>query len=122
MTQNTLPQSQNEAWGFFGTIGHHAEPRKAWNLAIAAVANATDLPLDTARAFLDSRMGRHFADTVSNHLTDNEGDNEAAIAAAIREWMGWKISRRESRDTGIPAGLPTLIGYAIDAEIAEDAE
>jgi hypothetical protein len=117
----TLPQTQNAGWGFFGTISHHAEPQAAWNLAIAAISDATGLPLDTARAFLDSRQGRHFADSLANRLTDEATDNANAIAATVAEWMAWRITRRTSRDTGIPIGLPYLTGFALAAEIAEEA-
>lgn len=119
---NQIPASQNEAWGFFGTISNHAEPRAAWNLAMTIVAEATGCSLDEVRAFLDSRHGRHFADEVSNHMDDDASKNEAAIRAAAATWMGWKIGRRTSKDTGIPMGLPYLTGFVIDAGIHADAE
>ena len=44
-----------------------------------------------------------------------------AIDAAIARWMGWRIDRKTSRETGIPKGLPYLTGfanhYAIMAEL-----
>ena len=43
-----------------------------------------------------------------------------AIAASARRWMGWTISTRTARETGIPLGLPHLTGYAIHAEIEAD--
>ena len=36
---------------------------------------------------------------------------EAAIEATIGRWQGWRIGRRNSRDEGIPAGLPYLTGW-----------
>lgn len=72
------------------------------------------------RDFLDSRHGRHFADDVANGLWKGEA-LAPAIDAAIVRWMGWRIDRRMSRDTGIPQGLPYLTGlvehYAIMAEL-----
>ena len=35
-----------------------------------------------------------------------------AIDTAITRWMGWRIDRKTSRETGIPKGLPYLTGYA----------
>jgi len=75
------------------------------------------------RDFLDSRHGRHFADEVANGLACNLLLAEA-IDAAIARWMGWRISRRTSRETGIPAGLAYLTGFVLDegihAEAADD--
>src|SRR5437660_6660486 len=51
----TTPQTANPAWGFFGTIRHHAEPADAWNQALSAIAAATDCPTTAVRAFLDRR-------------------------------------------------------------------
>jgi len=73
--------------------------------------------------FLDSRMGRHFADDVVNNMTGCNIDSETAISSAIRRWQDWRISKRTERDEGIPAGLPYLTGwvqhYAITAAMAE---
>ena len=63
------------------------------------------------RDFLDSRMGRHFADDVAGALGCGVASSEAAIAAAIRKWQGWRISRAIEREDGIPAGLPYLTGW-----------
>jgi hypothetical protein len=72
------------------------------------------------RAFVDSRHGRHFADEVANHLHAS-AELRHAIAAATAIWMGWRIGRRISRETGIPAGLPYLTGFVLDAGIAAEA-
>ncbi|MFM2007257.1 MAG: hypothetical protein RLZZ09_2912, partial [Pseudomonadota bacterium] len=63
---NDIPSSTNEAWGFAGCLHEHAET--AWPLAMTAIAKATGEPLDSVRAFLDSRHGRHFGDDVHNGL------------------------------------------------------
>ena len=115
-----IPASQNEAWGFFGTITHHTEPRAAWALALTIVADATGCSLDEVRAFLDSRDGRHFADEVSAHMTRDVGQNEAAIRAATASWMAYRITRHNSKAMGIPAGLCHLVGQVIAAAIADD--
>ena len=54
----TIPATQNDAWGFWGTMGDHASV--AWPLAVRAVSDATGEDAEVVRAFLDSRFGRHF--------------------------------------------------------------
>ena len=44
-----------------------------------------------------------------------------AIAKTTAEWMGWRITQRTSRETGIPAGLPYLTGFVINEGIAAEA-
>lgn len=111
----TLPTA-NEAGGFFGTMRHHADPAEAWALALPAVAAATDATTDAARDFLDSRHGRHFADDVANGLFAGL-QLAAAIDVAVARWMSWTITHRNSREAGIPAGLPYLTGLVIHQEI-----
>jgi len=36
-----------------------------------------------------------------------------ATDAATRQWMGWTIDPRTSKDYGIPRGLPYLTGFVI---------
>lgn len=117
----TIPATQNPEWGFFGTITHHAEPQAAWALALPAIVAATGCSVDEVRAFLDSRHGRHFADEVAVHMTDDASRNSAAIDMAVDRWMRWTISPRTSEDTGIPVNLPYLTGFVLHAAIAADA-
>jgi hypothetical protein len=112
-----IPATQNETWGYFGTMKDHA--LAAWPLAMTAIAEATGEPLESVRLFLDSRHGRHFADDVRNRLL--EGLSLAdAIAAATRQWMAWTIGRQTSKDTGIPKGLPYLTGFVIHCAIEDE--
>ena len=118
MTQNSILPTENEAWGFWGTMGEQATA--AWPIAFAAIQHATGADDHAVRALLDSRHGRHFADEVGNHL--HAGASLAdAIAKATATWMAWRIGRRTSRDTGIPAGLPYLTGFVISEGIAAEA-
>ncbi|MCW5683556.1 MAG: hypothetical protein KIT85_04105 [Pseudolabrys sp.] len=112
--------SNNEAWGFFGTIRHHVDPEQAWPIAFKAIATATGCAGDGVRDFLDSRHGRHFADDVASRLFEGCGFAEA-IDAAVHRWMNWTIDRRTSRETGIPRGLPYLVGFVTDCEIVAEA-
>ena len=119
MANTSIPQTQNREWGFFGTISHHSDPERAWDIAVAFIAGTTGCSPDATRAFLDSRHGRHFADEVSNHLAAGQG-LASAINAAATTWMGWRVSARTAHETGIPRGLPYLTGYVLHAEIEAD--
>lgn len=115
---NQIPATQNEDWGFWGTMNENAQA--AWPCAMTAISDATYQPLESARVFLDSRHGRHFADHVLNQMLT--GNNvEQAIHAAVARWMGWTIGRVTSHDYGIPRGLPYLTGFVIHGEVAEEA-
>ena len=125
MTTPILP-TRNEARGFFGTLDRAgADAHQGWTAASAMIACATDAAPEGVRGFLDSRHGRHFADEVVG-LTLGGAGLEAAIEATIDRWMGWRIGRRTSRETGIPAGLAYLTGFVthyriLDEMDAEDA-
>lgn len=110
--------TQNDCWGFWGNLGEHAD--QAWPQAFGAVQTATGADPEAVRAFLDSRHGRHFGDTVRDGL--ERGENvPAAVASAVATWMGWTIGRVTSRDTGIPFGMPCLQGYVIQAGLEAEA-
>ncbi len=113
----TIPATQNDAWGFWGTMGDHASV--AWPLAVRAVSDATGEDAEVVRSFLDSRFGRHFADEVHSGLIFGQAVPDA-IAAATRKWMGWKIGRQTSREYGIPRGLPYLTGFVVHSGIVEE--
>jgi hypothetical protein len=118
MTQTAnIPASRNEGWGLYGTMNEHAEA--AWPLAMTAVAKATGESLDTVRAFLDSRFGRHYADSVLDAFDDSRSLTDA-IDAATRKWMGWTIDRHTSRNYGIPRGLPYLTGFVVHCGIIDE--
>jgi hypothetical protein len=121
MTDSTLT-TRNLDWGFYGTSAGFADAGDAWAKALAAVGKATGAAADGVRDFLDSRHGRHFADDVHNGIHAGL-PIAAAIDAAVTRWMGWTISRATSRETGIPKGLPYLMGFVTHFEIqAEQAD
>ena len=41
---NTILPTANIDWGFFGTLGDHADQTEAWNLAMPAIQLATGSP------------------------------------------------------------------------------
>jgi hypothetical protein len=114
-------QTNNEAWGFYGTIRHHADPAQAWPLAMRAIGEAAGCTDEAVRDFLDSRYGRHFADDVANGVFDGL-EMEAAIDAAIGRWMGWTTDGCMESELGIPRGLPYLTGLVTHYEIMAEIE
>ena len=117
-TANPIPSTENEAWGFFGSMRDNAE--RAWPIAMTAISDATCQPLESVRLFLDSRHGRHFSDDVRNQLLVGKTLKQA-IHAAITQWMGWTINRQTSKQYGIPRGLPHLTGFVIHCEVTEES-
>ena len=117
-TTTQIPATQNESWGFYGTMNEQAEA--AWPLAMTAISDATCQPLESVRTFLDSRHGRHFADDVQNGLYAGATLADA-IEQATARWMGWTIGRSTSKQYGIPKGLPYLTSFVIHCEIVEES-
>ena len=119
MSKPILP-SQNKSWGFFGTVSrfgfNNIDADAAWELAFQTIGKATSADDEDIRLFLDSRHGRHFADDVANELGKGHSLRDAIDAATAR-WMNWTISRRTSWHTGIPAELPYLTGFVLNAGI-----
>ena len=122
MTTTILP-TRNRAWGFWGTMARSensaADPAAAWETAFRSIAKATEATPEGVRDFLDSRLGRHFADDVANGLWKGEA-LEPAIDAAITRWMGWRIDRRTEREEGFPSGVPYLTGWVTHFQILDE--
>ena len=124
-----IPPSRNTDYGFYGAIT--ATPLRDrtsdafWTLAaarIAAAANcAGEVEMEGVRDFLDSRMGRHFADGVIDRMARG-APAEHALDGTVADWRRQRISRATGRDTGIPAGLPALIGWVQHFAIRAEAE
>jgi hypothetical protein len=110
MTTTILP-SRNTEWGYWGTIGRiendpAADTAEAWEIASRRIAEVTTASPEGVRDYLDSRHGRHYAEVWKGETLKD------AIDPAITRWMGWRIDRKTSRETGIPRGLPYLTGFA----------
>ena len=131
MTATAILSSRNEDYGFFRTLTtcpqRDRRSAEVWALASCMIAEAicaaSEDEMIGIRDFLDSRMGRHFADDVVANMTGCNIDIETAIKSAIRRWQDWRISRQTEREEGIPAGLPYLTGwvqhFAVTAAMAE---
>ena len=91
----------------------------AWPIAMKQISKITGEPLESVRAFLDSRHGRHFADTVQDAFLRSP-DMRQAVALATEKWMSWSVGRTIQRDYGIPKGLPYLTGIVIQSAMDQD--
>ena len=120
MSRPDIFPSRNEDYGFFRTLTVCPERDRrsadVWALASRMIAEAIGASSEDEmigiRDFLDSRIGRHFADDVVGNMTGCNIGLEPAIAATIRRWQGWRIDRKTEREHGIPSGLPYLTGWA----------
>ena len=124
MTTTILP-SGNPDWGYWGTLSRiendpAADPAKAWEIASRRIAEVTTASPEGVRDFLDSRHGRHFADSVRDALARGQALPKA-IDTATAQWMTWGIGRTTSRQHGIPRGLPYLTGFVAHCGIAQAA-
>ena len=67
-------KTQNTEWGFWGTMRDNYgvvnpdDTIKVWNAAVMEIKAITGESEEQVGAFLDSPMGRHFADTISFQL------------------------------------------------------
>jgi len=119
MNTTAIPATENEGWGYWGTMGGYASV--AWPLAMRAIARATAQPLASVRAFLDSRYGRYFADDVHSAMYTGQ-PLRAATATATRQWMQRTITRRTNNTHDIPVGLPHLTGFVLHCARADELE
>ena len=130
MTKHAILPSRNEDYGFFRTLTVCPErdrrSAEVWNLASRMIAEAIQADSEDEmigiRDFLDSRMGRQFADDVVGNMTGCDIGLEPAIASTIRRWQDWRISRQTERAEGIPAGLPYLTAWVQHFAIAAAME
>ena len=106
-------QSLDQWYGFWGSMGDAAET--AWALALPAIVAATGCEEDEVRDFLDSRYGRHFADTVRCHQERGHALAQA-IGAAITEWRGYRVGKATRRAYGMPEGADYLTSMVLAAQ------
>jgi hypothetical protein len=119
MTAKPVLPSLNESNGFFGAITacplRERRSSEVWALASTLIAKAVRARSEEdrigIREFLDSRMGRHFADDVAGALESGVTNSETAIKSTIAKWQGWRICMQTQRLEGIQAGLPYLTGW-----------
>lgn len=85
----------NPEYGFHGTM--HS---RGWNEAMEALGKESSAPEAYVRAFLDSRDGRHFADSLSFFLPDM--GVQAALDHTITAWNGLKPSPQDIGRARVP--------------------
>lgn len=79
--------TQNETWGWWGTMGHngHADVQGMWDAAIAILVAFWGMTAEDARDFLDSVAGRHLADQCSS-MTPDTLTLPSWTAKEIKRW------------------------------------
>lgn len=88
--KESVLQTQNEGWGFFGTISNefdhnaYANAKEAWNIAFQEVKNATGWTDPEVRDWLDSKEGRDFALEAEDE--GHKRNPKVAIARAAKTW------------------------------------
>jgi len=130
MSTRAILPSRNKDHGFFRTLTvcpqRDRRSDEVWALASTLIAQTirarSEEEMIGIRDFLDSRMGRYFADDVVGNMTGCGIDSETAIKSSIRIWQDWRISRQLERCEGIPAGLPYLTGWVLHFAIAASME
>lgn len=118
MTSQTTLDTRNPDWGFFGTVSRD-EPNgrcadAAWDAAFAAIAKETGCGGQGVRDFLDSRHGRHFADTVLDGWLA-AGDMHAGIGQGHRPMAGLDDQPDDEQGDRHPArdALPHRLRYSL---------
>lgn len=109
MSSIPAPMPAPGRFGFHDTMKQHAEA--ASQLAISAIAAATDEPVTAVCAFLDSRHGRYFADEVQNELHAGHALQDAIYAVTTR-WMQWAFEHQGRTDEQT---LPFLTGLVMQS-------
>ena len=89
---NELLRTQNESWGFYGTMSSTGKSEESWNLAFNLLLKATKVNANCVRLFLDGTQGRHFADEVKEHLSKGV-DLKTSIQTVIAKWKIWKVPK-----------------------------
>ena len=101
----TTLETQNECYGFFGTIRNRANAKEAWRIAMIRVAKKTQfLPMLLENSLI-AIMADGFAEEVCTHILD-DSDLENAIELATTRWMVWTTSQF---DLTTKVGQPYLI-------------
>jgi hypothetical protein len=114
---NTIPATQNETYGFYGTVRDADQPADcAWELAVVAISNSTLLPYEAVQCFLDSSFGRHFADEVLGAIQAEDINLHTAITNCVKRWLNYSVSRADRSRFGVPHGVNYLTALVIYCE------
>lgn len=114
-----LLKTENEGYGFYGTMALDGCADNAWDVAMTAIVTETGAEPAHVRAFLDSQWGRHFADDV--HCELQHASLDQAVAAAMARWQGWTLGRRTRRELGISTPMRYLDGMVYAAAAYAEA-
>jgi hypothetical protein len=109
--ETQLPQSNHPSRGFHGTVSQAGmDARLAWPMAIRHLTAATGECVQTVVHFLDSPMGRQFADSVVD-MTAECASLEIATQCVVAQWMGRRVDPLTRRLHQLPTEVPYLVGW-----------
>jgi hypothetical protein len=85
----TILKTENEGYGFYGTIwtafNSQTAADRAWELAFTKIQELTGMTPEQVLTFLDSRHGRHLADSAVSPF----GYSDESVLAAVLEFNGY---------------------------------
>ena len=96
MTTETI-RTENQEWGFYGTWSRNEsgiDVGWAWNMAVTAITENSERTQEYARDFLDSRMGRHLADAMSEAVKYRGYSLEQALRSGVEAFIQWYEDER----------------------------
>lgn len=110
--QGQVLPTENESWGFYGTLSQSmpdtAQMNDIWVAAFKAFLEAfPGIDSKVVREFLDSKGGRHFADAIMDDAVA-KGDPAKvgkAVKAALRGGEGAWVAKELARMAGTPMGV-----------------
>ena len=96
MTKQIL-ETQNEEWGFYGTINNHYSKEKTdkkWGEAFKLLLDLSQKTPEEIRDYLDSRSGRKLADCV----IDLKGNLKDIIINEYSKWVEFDLFECDKND------------------------
>ena len=113
--QGQILPTENEAWGFFGSVATHfegeADMPAIWGGTFKAFLEVfPGVDPKVVRDFLDSKSGRHFADQALDdpRLKDSMNAANRVVKGLLRssggKWVAKDLSKLAGTEAGVPPG------------------
>jgi len=110
--QGQVLPTENESWGFYGTLSQSmpdtVQMNDIWVAAFKAFLEVyPGIDSKVVREFLDSKGGRHFADSIMDSAVAKGDPSKVgkAVKAALRGGEGAWVAKELARMAGTPMGV-----------------